>query len=233
MFGDLKYPAGFKRFDYVNPDAPKGGVVRLIALGTFDNFNVVINGLKGSIAGGVALIYESLMAEPNDEVSSMYCLLAEQVTHPDDRSFVKFRLNPDARWHDGKPITPDDVVFSFDAFKQYSAMQRAYYRHVVKAETDRRATKSPSRSTARAIANCRPSSASSRSCPSIGGKARMPQGHKRDITATTLEIPLGSGPYRVKEFSAGPFADAGAGQGLLGREDPGQCRPEQFRPDSL
>ena len=94
----------------------------------------MIDGLKGSFAGGVNLIYESLMRGRCDEVASMYGALAEQVTHPDDLSFVKFRLRKDARWHDGKPVTPDDVIFSFDVFKQHSPMQRAYYRHVAKAE---------------------------------------------------------------------------------------------------
>jgi microcin C transport system substrate-binding protein len=202
MFGDLKYPADFKRFDYVNADAPRAGLVRQSASGTFDNFNVVIGGLKGSLAGGVELIYESLMVEPNDEVASMYCLLAEQVTHPEDRSFVKFRLRPAARWHDGKPITPDDVVFSFNAFKQYSPMQRAYYRHVVKAEQ-----------TGEREVTFTFDGPGNRELPSIIGQLIvMPkhwwegtdaQGRKRDISATTLEIPLGSGPYRVKEFSTG------------------------------
>jgi microcin C transport system substrate-binding protein len=202
MFGNLKYPADFKHYDYVNPDAPSGGMIRQSAPGTFDNFNVVIDGLKGSLAGGVNLIYESLMVEPNDEVASIYCAIAESVAHPDDRSYVKFRLRKDARWHDGTPITADDVVYSFDVFKQHSAMQRAYYRHVAKAEKtgDNEVT-----FTFDAPGN--------RELPSIIGQLTIlprhwwegtdPQGRKRDITATTLEVPLGSGPYRVKEFSAG------------------------------
>jgi microcin C transport system substrate-binding protein len=201
MFGDLKYPADFKHYENVNPDAPRGGLVRLSAPGTFDNFNVIINGLKGSIAGGVGLIYETLLIESMDEVSSMYGLLAEQVAHPEDRSFVKFRLRPAARWHDGKPITPDDVIYSFNMFKQHSA-QRIYYRHVTKAEQsgDNEVTFTFDIS-------------GNRELPSITGQLMiMPrhwwegtdaQGRKRDITATTLEIPLGSGPYRIKEFSAG------------------------------
>ncbi len=202
MFGNLKYPADFKHYDYVNPEAPSGGMIRQSAPGTFDNFNIVIDGLKGSLAGGVNLIYELLMVEPYDEVASMYCALAESVTHPDDRSYVKFRLRKDARWHDGTPITADDVVYSFDVFKQHSAMQRAYYRHVAKAEKtgDNEVT-----FTFDAPGN--------RELPSIIGQLTIlprhwwegtdPQGRKRDITATTLEIPLGSGPYRVREFSAG------------------------------
>src|SRR5262249_47552925 len=105
LFGDLKYPADFKRFDYVNPDAPKAGIVRLMEVGTFDNFNPVISGLKGSLADGVNLIFESLTSPALDEVSSAYGLLAESFAYPDDRSWVIYRLRASARWHDGKPVT--------------------------------------------------------------------------------------------------------------------------------
>ena len=202
LFGDLKYPAGFTRYDYVNPDAPKAGTVRQLEIGTFDNFNIVVSGLKGSIARGVGEVYESLMTECRDEVSSMYGLLAESVAHPDDHAFVIYRLRPEARWHDGKPVTADDVVFSFDTFKQHSPMYRSYYGHVTKAEQigerDIKFTFD---------------GAGNRELPSIVGQLNIlpkhwwqgtdPQGRPRDVTATTLEIPLGSGPYRIKEFSPG------------------------------
>ena len=134
LFGDVKYPADFKRLDYVNPDAPKGGVARQIMIGTFDNFNLTVAGVKGSIAAAVALIYESLMTPSLDEVSTEYGALAEMVSHPEDFSSVTYRLRAEAKWHDGKPVTPDDVIFSLDAFKKYHPQYSAYYRHVVKAE---------------------------------------------------------------------------------------------------
>jgi len=134
LFGKVKYPADFKRFDYVNPEAPKGGVARQIAVGTFDNFNIVVSGVKGQVAGAVAFIYESLMTPALDEVSTEYGALAEAVSHPDDFSFVTYRLRPQAKWHDGKPVTADDVIFSLDAFKKHHPMYSAYYSHVVKAE---------------------------------------------------------------------------------------------------
>lgn len=84
LFGDIKYPADFKRFDYVNPDAPKGGVARMISLGTFDNFNIAVAGVKGSLAPAAALIYETLMARSHDEVATEYGLLAKSASHPDD-----------------------------------------------------------------------------------------------------------------------------------------------------
>jgi len=202
MFDGLKYAADFKRFDYVNPDAPKTGMLRQSAAGTFDNFNIVISGIKGAAAAGINLIYDTLMVEPNDEVSSMYGLMAEQVAHPEDRSFVRFRLRSAASWHDGKPITPDDVVFSFNVFKEHSARARFYYRHVARAEQsgEREITFSFD-------------GPGNRELPSILGQLKVlprhlwegtdSEGRKRDVTATTLEIPLGSGPYRVKEFSPG------------------------------
>jgi microcin C transport system substrate-binding protein len=119
LFGDVKYPAGFSRFDYVNPDAPKGGIARQIDIGTFDNFNMVVAGVKGSIAGAVALIYESLTTPSLDEASTEYGLLAEAVSYPRDFSSVTYRLRAEGRWHDGKPVTPEDVIFSLDAFKKY------------------------------------------------------------------------------------------------------------------
>jgi len=201
LFGDIKYPANFKRFDYVNPDAPKGGVVRELEIGTFDNFNIVIAGLKGSLADGVARIYQQLTSQSFDEVSTAYGLLAESLAHPEDRSFVIYRLRAEARWHDGKPVTPDDVVFSFDAFKTNSPMYSAYYRHVVKCE---QIGERDVKFTFDGPGN--------RELPLITGELTVlpkhwwegtdAQGRKRDVSATTLEIPLGSGPYRVKEFVA-------------------------------
>jgi microcin C transport system substrate-binding protein len=201
-FGDTKYPADFKHFDYVNPNAPKGGIVRLFELGTFDNFNIVIQGLKGSIARGATMINQTLTTRSQDEPATAYGLLAEAAAYPDDFSYVVYRLNAAARWHDGKPVTPDDVVFSFDAFKKNSPMYSAYYRHIVKCE---QAGERDVRFTFDGPGN--------RELPSIAGEVPVlpkhwwegtdAQGRKRDVTATTLEIPLGSAAYRIKEFVAG------------------------------
>jgi microcin C transport system substrate-binding protein len=202
LFGDLKYPAGFKHFDYVNPAAPKAGVVRLGVPGTFDNFNVVIRGVKGAIAGGIDAIYERLMTSAFDEVSGEYGLLAEAVRHPADFSSVTYRLRANAKWHDGKPVTTDDVIFSFEAYKKHHPQYSAYYQHVTKAEMtgEREIT-----FTFDAPGN--------RELPQIVGQfGVLPKhwwegtdasGKKRDISATTMEAPLGSGAYRIKEFVAG------------------------------
>ena len=201
LSGDIKYAADFKRFDYVNPDAPKSGIVRQIAVGTFDNFNIVVSGVKGSIAP-IGLIYETLMAHALDEVATEYGLLAEAAQHPDDFAWVVYRLRKEARWHDGKPVTPEDVVYSLEQLKKLSPMYASYYRHVVKAE---KSGEREIKFTFDAPGN--------RELPHIVGElVVLPkhywegsdgQGRKRDISQTTLEPPLGSGPYRIKEFVAG------------------------------
>jgi microcin C transport system substrate-binding protein len=202
LFGDIKYPADFKRFDYVNPDAPKGGVARMISIGTFDNFNIAVAGVKGSIAPSAALIYETLMIKSQDEVVTEYGLLAEAASHPDDFGWVIYRLRKEARWHDGKPVTPEDVIFSIDVLKKYSPMYASYYRHVVKIEK-----------TGQHDIKFSFDAPGNRELPTIVGELPVlpkhywegtdDQGRKRDISATTLEPPLGSGPYRIKEFVAG------------------------------
>jgi microcin C transport system substrate-binding protein len=132
LIGTPKYGPDFKHFDYVNPDAPKGGFARLSAIGTFDNFNVL--SYKANLVQGLGLVYEALMTSSLDESSTEYPLIAEWVTHPDDFSSVTFKLRDNARWHDGRPITPEDVIFSLDAFKKHHTFYAAYYHNVTKAE---------------------------------------------------------------------------------------------------
>ncbi len=203
LFGDLRYPAGFKHFDYVNPAAPKRGTVRLIAGGqTFDNLNLVVSGVKGNLAAGSDLLYDSLMVSALDEVSAEYGLLAEAVSFPDDYSSVIYRLRSNAKFHDGKPVTPEDVIFSLEAFKKNHPQMSAYYRHVIKAE------KTGERDVAFTF-----DQPGNRELPQIVGQLSvMPKhywegtdksGNKRDISVTTLEAPLGNGAYRIKEFTPG------------------------------
>jgi len=202
LFGDIKYPVDFKRFDYVNPDAPKGGMVRLAPAGTFDNFNPVIAGVKGALAAGTGLIYEALTTRALDEAATEYGLLAASVQHPDDFSWAIYRLRAEAKWQDGKPVTPADVIFSLQSFKTHHPRYSAYYKHVVGAEA---VGERDVKFTFDAPGN--------RELPQIVGELMvLPKhwfegtdgnGQKRDVSATTLEPPLGSGPYRVKEFTAG------------------------------
>ena len=227
LFGDVKYPADFKRFDYVNPDAPKGGVVRQISIGTFDNFNIAVAGVKGAIAPAASLIYETLMTRSQDEVTTEYGLLAEGAAHPDDFSWVIYRIRPEARWHDGKPVTPDDVIFSIEMVKKYSPMYGSYYRHVTKAE------KSGEREIKFTF-----DSPGNRELPTIVGELPvLPKhwwegvdgnGKKRDISATTLEKPLGSGPYRIKEFVAGRSVTLERVKDYWGANSPTQIGQNNF-----
>ncbi len=202
LFGEVKYPSDFKRFDYVNPDAPKGGVARMISLGTFDNFNIVVMYVKGNIAAAAGLVYETLMTRSQDEISTEYGLLAEAAAYPDDFSWVIYRLRKEARWHDGKPVTPEDVIFSLDVLKKNSPFYSSYYRHVVKVEK-----------TGDLEVKFTFDGPGNRELPHIVGEMVVlpkhwwegtdAQGRKRDVTATTLEPPLGSSPYRIKEFVPG------------------------------
>jgi microcin C transport system substrate-binding protein len=202
LFGELKYPPEFKRFDYVNPNAPKLGSARMIAFGTFDNFNEVVAGLKGSIAAGASMISDTLLVSSLDEVSTDYGLIAEAVSHPADFSSATFRLRASARHHDGKPVTVEDVIFSMQAFKKHSPGHAAYYRHVAKMEQ-----------TGEREVTFIFDSPGNREMPLIVGQLNvLPKhwwessdeaGKKRDVGATTLEPPLGNGPYRIKDFVAG------------------------------
>ena len=202
LLEEAKYPAGFKHFDYVNPNAPKGGLVRLGAQGTFDSFNIVVAGVKGTPEQGLGLVYETLTTSALDQPSSTYGLLAEVFSYPEDFSSVSFRLRPEARWHDGQPVTVDDVIYSFQVLKENSPTYAFYYANVTGAEkTGEREVKFTF------------DEKGNRELPQIMGQlivlpkhwweGTAPDGRKRDVTQTTLEPPLGSGPYRLKGFEAG------------------------------
>ncbi|MGI9435722.1 MAG: extracellular solute-binding protein [Geminicoccaceae bacterium] len=194
MHGDLKYPTDFEHFDYANPDAPKGGTLSLSASGSFDSFNPYI--LKGTPAAGTTLLFETLMTGSLDEPFSYYGLLAETIETPEDRSWVIFGLDPDARWHDGEPVTPEDVVFSFEALTTKGHPQyRAYYASVTGAEKldDHRV-----KFTFDGNVN--------RELPLIMGQLPILPKHYYETVPfdqTSLKPPLGSGSYKIKSFEAG------------------------------
>jgi microcin C transport system substrate-binding protein len=194
MYGDVKYPADFTHFDYVNPDAPKGGTLALSGSGTFDSLNPFI--LKGTPAAGLTLMFETLMTPSLDEPFTYYGLVAESVETPEDRSWVKFTLNPKARWSDGKPITPEDVIFSFETLTTKGHPQyRSYYANVVKAE------KTGEREVTFTF-----DGEVNRELPLIMGQLPvLPQHYYRDLDfeKTSLKQPIGSGPYNIKSFEPG------------------------------
>ena len=200
LMGDIKYPAGFKHFSYVNPNAPKGGLLRLGVDGTFDSFNHIIT--RGTVGAGITNIYDTLMANSLDEVATEYGMIAESVRFPENYSSVTYRLRANARWHDGRPITPEDVIWTFEMLKQHNPQRRYYYQHVVKAE------KTGERDVTFTF-----DQPGNRELPQIVGQiAPMPkhwwtgkdaQGVERNIANGTLEPPLGSGAYRLKSFIPG------------------------------
>lgn len=194
MHGDLKYPAGFRNFNYVNAAAPKGGEVRLSTTGSFDSFNGFI--IKGQPAIALGLIYDTLMTNSLDEPFSEYCLLCETVEVPADRSWVAFTLNPRAKWHDGEPITVEDVIWTFNTLRDKGApFYRYYYASVdkVKKTGDRTVKFTFKRGENRELPLI------------IGQLAVLPKHYwaDKDFEATTLEPPLGSGAYKIESFEAG------------------------------
>jgi microcin C transport system substrate-binding protein len=194
MHGDLKYGPGFKHFEYVNPEAPRGGDVKLAAIGTFDSLNPFI--LKGVPAAGLALTFDTLMVGSQDEPFSEYGLVAESIEVPADRSWVAFTLRPEARFHDGSAITVEDVIWTLDTLKaKGQPFFRSYYAQVTKAEKvgERKVkfTFGPGEN---------------RELPLIVGQLPvLPRAYwaKRDFEKTTLDPPLGSGPYRVEAVEPG------------------------------
>ena len=136
LFDDVKYGPDFKHFDYVNPQAPKGGRVRFGLLGSFDNLNPYT--FKGETA--VAVQNDALLTTSLDEPSTEYGLVAGTVWHPEDRSMVVYRLRPESRFHDGRPITVADAIWSMEALRQSHPFYNSYYKNIAKAEQTARAT---------------------------------------------------------------------------------------------
>ena len=200
MHGSPKYDPDFQHFDYVRPDAPKGGTVRQWALGTFDSFNPFI--IKGTAADDLGLIYDSLMVKSEDEPFSQYGLLAESIELPEDRSWVIFHIRPEAEFSDGKPVTSDDVIHTFKLLReQGNPFYRAYYADIIAIEAlDTKTVKF----------SFKPGQ--NRELPLIVGEVAILPKHywtakvddePRDFAKPGLEIPIGSGPYRIKSFDAG------------------------------
>ncbi len=211
MHGELKYGPDFRHFDYVNPAAPKGGDVKLASTGSFDSFNGFI--VKGESAAGIGGIYDSLLTSSADEAFSEYGLLAESVETPEDRSWVQFVLRKEARWHDGEPVTADDVIWTFNTLiEKGQPFYRYYYASVEKAdkigERTVRFTFKPGEN---------------RELPLIMGQLAVLPKHYwqgKDFSKTTLEPPLGSGAYKIESFEAGRFVKYSRVEDYWGRDLP-------------
>ncbi len=189
-----KYPAKFSHFDYVNPDAPKGGTLRQAGFGSFDSLNPFIN--KGVAADGVELIYDTLTVNSLDEPFTVYGLIAEKIEKGPSNSWVRFHLRPEARFHDGEPVTADDVVFTFETLLSKGAPHyRGYY-----ADVERVVAESPQR------VRFDFKHAGNRELPMILGQLPVLPKHwweGRDFASGSLEPPLGSGPYKVERVQPG------------------------------
>jgi microcin C transport system substrate-binding protein len=201
-FDRFRYPEDFTHFDWVNADAPKGGLMVLFAASTFDSFNPLI--ARGRVAAGLAFgsatnwLYDRLLEPSADEVATAYGRLAEAVQVSGDLTRVRFRLRPQARWHDGQPVTASDVAFAFDVIRSHGAPTlRTLYRPVVAArvlgpheiefEIDGSAT------------------GKADLVLLLGDLYPLPRHYwaTRDVGRVTLEPPLGSGPYRIARVIAG------------------------------
>ncbi len=200
LVGEPKFGPDFKNFNWVNPDAPKGGTLRQWADGTFDTLNPFSD--KGVKAAGLGLIYDSLFTPSSDEPSTQYGLIAECASYPDDFSSVTFKLRPEAKFHDGQPITPDDVVFSFNEFKKVNPFYAFYYKNVAKAEK-----------TGEHEVTFTFDVKGNRELPMIVGEINVAPKHywegkdadgkQRSLGETTVAPPLGNGAYKIKSVDTG------------------------------
>jgi microcin C transport system substrate-binding protein len=194
LLGAPALPADFPHWPWVNPDAPKGGEIVLTALGSFDSFNPYV--LRGTAAVGVANLYDTLLKQSADEASTEYCHLAAAIEMPQDRMGVAFELHPQARWHDGKPVTAEDVVWTFGALRQHGRpFYRAYW-----ADVSEVVAEGPRRVVFRFRTN------ENRELALILGQMPVLPKHfweGRDFARPMLDIPLGSGPYRIERFEPG------------------------------
>ena len=195
LYGEAaKYPAGFTHFDFVNPDAPKGGTLRLSGFGSFDSLNGFIS--RGTSAERLGLIYDTLTFHALDEPFTEYGLLAERIERAPDNTWVRFHLRDNARFHDGEAVTADDVVFTFNTLVEQGApFYRAYYGDVKDVVADDRLSVTFHFHHGR-----------NRELPLVIGQLPVLPEHYwagRDFSRTTLDPPLGSGPYRISRVNAG------------------------------
>ncbi len=193
-FGDLKYPSNFQHFDYVNSQAPKQGKVRFATEGTFNSLNQFI--LKGVSASGLSYLYDSLTEGSEDEISSRYGLVAESVRLAPDHLAIEFKLRKNAFFHDGKNITADDVIFTFNTLvKDGHPSYKMLFRDIkeVKKINDY-------------LVKFVFKNSNNRNLPlAVASLPVLPKHYyeKVDFTKTTLMPPLGSGPYKIKELKVG------------------------------
>ena len=194
MHGEPKYPDSFQYVDYANPDAPKGGKIILSSTGSYDSFNPFI--LKGTAAAGIGNLYETLTTGSSDEAFTEYGLIAKTIEWPDDRSWVAFTIREEAVWHDGKNISPEDVIWTFNTLMEKGhPFYKYYYGDVVEViqENDNKVRFNFKGNTNLEL-------------PLIVGQLPVLPKHywtNKNFEETSMDIPIGSGPYKIKNFDAG------------------------------
>lgn len=197
-FGALKYPADFKHLDYVNVDAPKGGEIAMSAFGTFDSMNPYsVKGVSGALASG---FYENILGGTADEIGAAYCLMCETMEYPEDRSWVIFNLRQDVKFSDGSPMTAEDVIFSYNLFREKGI---AEFRAVFNEKVQSAEALGPYQ----VKFTFTPGTAFRDMPATVGGlsiisKANY-EGNKRDLEEAGLEPFLGTGPYVLESMNTG------------------------------
>lgn len=202
MHGKPALPADYTHFPYANPDAPKGGKIAYGVVGTFDSLNPFILKSMRTRARGIIdpeygnLYYDTLMQRSRDEAFTMYGLLAETVEWDEERTYLQFNLNPNARWHDGKPVTADDVIFTFEILRDHG--RPPYNRRLNRVEKMEKVSDLSIKFTFNEKSN--------REFPLILGLMPILPKHDTDpegFDTSTMDIPVGSGPYKIKEVRPG------------------------------
>lgn len=195
MRGEPKYPADFTHFDYVNPEAPKGGTLTMHTIGTYDSFHRFAQ--RGNSVAGSGDLYDTLLIGSDDEVEVYYGLIAEKIEYPTDHTWIIFHLNPDARFQDGKAITADDVVFSFNKFFDEGVPQfKQYYKDVEKVEAlEAHKVKFSLKEGNKEL------------LISLGGLSILPKHYWEDknFSEPTTDVPLGSGPLTISDYKVGQY----------------------------
>ena len=194
-FGDLKYPAGFDHFDYVSPDAPKGGIHHTWTLGSFDSMTPFTE--KGNAASGTWVVFDSLMTGTLDTLDEMYGLIAKSATWPEDKSWISFEMRPEARFSDGSPLTAEDVVFTFDMMQNQGQYRyRAYFGGIARVEALGPHEVKFTFAEGAAVRDL---------LPLVAGTAIFSKAYyaDRDFAQSSMDPPLGSGPYQVERAEAG------------------------------
>lgn len=202
MHGEPALPADYTHFPYANPDAPKGGKIAYGVVGTFDSLNPFILKSMRTRARGIVdpeygnLYYDTLMQRSRDEAFSMYGLLAETVEWDEERTYLQFNINPKARWHDGKPVTADDVIYTFEILRDHG--RPPYNRRLNRVEKMEKISDLSVKFTFNDKSN--------REFPLILGLTPILPKHDTDpegFDSATMDIPVGSGPYKIKQVRSG------------------------------